>query len=174
MQIPIQSISQRLLTQPRAVILSRNIIFYHPWKWFQTIIGQITVVIFHEMATVSRFQTKSQTVWFLSWKSATKIKFSTPWNHCITSKKIKRGENEATHAFITNFPPKRLREGSLQSAGNSGVRAFTHGFWKISGLVWSRHRYFGSTHGLTKIQTMARSNSVWYFPESSKNLHDYL
>ena len=32
-------------------------------------------------------------------------------------------------------------------------------FGKISGLVWSRHGYFGETYGLAKIQTMARSNS---------------
>ena len=38
------------------------------------ITGQITVVIFHEIATVSRFQTKSQTVWILSWKSVIKSK----------------------------------------------------------------------------------------------------
>ena len=28
--------------------------------------------------------------------------------------------------------------------------------------------------GLAKMQTMARPNSPWYFPESSKNLHDYI
>ena len=32
------------------------------------------------------------------------------WNHCITSKKIKRGEGEATDAFITKFLPKLLKE----------------------------------------------------------------
>ena len=32
-------------------------------------------------------------------------------------------------------------------------------FGKISGLVWSRHAYFGSTYGLAKIQTTARPNS---------------
>ena len=47
-------------------------------------------------------------------------------------------------------------------------------FWKISGLVWSRHGYFGSANGLAKIQPMARPYSPWYFSESSKNLHDYI
>ena len=32
-------------------------------------------------------------------------------------------------------------------------------FGEISGLVWSRHGYFGSTYGLAKMQTMARPNS---------------
>ena len=106
--------------------------YYHPWKWFQPITDQITVVIFHEIATVSWFQTKSQTVWFLSWKSDTKIKFSSAWNHYITSKKSQKGEKWSdSHIHYTKFPPKRLKECSLQSAGNSSVRAFTHE-WSFS------------------------------------------
>ena len=86
------------------------IIFYHSWKWFQPITDQITVMIFHEITTVSWFQTKSRTVWLFSWKSAAKIKFPSACNHCITSKKIKRGESEVTNAFITKFLPKLLKE----------------------------------------------------------------
>ena len=99
--------------------------FYHPWKWFQPITGQDTVVIFHEIATVSWFQMKSKTVWFLSWKSDTKIKFPSvkPLNYF---KENQKGENDATDAFITKFPPKRLKECSPQSARNSSARAFTH------------------------------------------------
>ena len=32
----------------------------------------------------------------------------------------------------------------------------------------------GSTYGLAKTQTMAPPNSPCYFPESSKNPHDYI
>ena len=47
-------------------------------------------------------------------------------------------------------------------------------FGKISGRVWSSHGlYFGETVGRAKIP-MARPNKPWYFPESSKNLHDYM
>ena len=100
---------------------------YHPWKWFQPIIRQIAVVIFHEIATVSWFQTKSQTVWFLSWKSTTKIRSASACNQCIASQKTKRGENEATHVFLTKFPPKLVswRSGGLPSAGNLCARTFT-------------------------------------------------
>ena len=112
-------------------------------------------------------------VWFLSRKLATEMLFRSAWNHCITSKKIKMGENEATDTFITKFLQKRLKDCSLKSAGNSSVRAFTHEwscssreifdkqvivqvyarFWKMSGLVWSRYEYFGSNtnHGSTKL-----------------------
>ena len=40
-------------------------------------------------------------------------------------KENQKGKNEATDTFITKFPPKRLKECSFQSAGNSSVRAFT-------------------------------------------------
>ena len=47
-------------------------------------------------------------------------------------------------------------------------------FGKISGRVWSNHGlYFGETVGRAKIP-MARPNKPWLFPESSKNLHDYM
>ena len=47
-------------------------------------------------------------------------------------------------------------------------------FGKMSGRVWSSHSlYFSETTGLAKIP-MLRTNKPWYFPESSKNLHDYM
>ena len=53
------------------------------------------------------------------------------------------------------------------------VQVFTR-LGKISGRVWSsRDLYFSETVGQAKIP-MARPNKPWYFPESSKNLHDYL
>ena len=95
----------------------------------------------------------------------------------IASQKIKRGENKATHAFITNSYLLKVYDG-LPSAGNwYGVRSRmnevsqesrnfcfqkiqvlvsddTHvvvqvfaRFGKISGLVWSCHGYFGSIYG---------------------------
>ena len=59
---------------------------YHPWKRFQPITGQITVVIFHEIATVlfSYFLESHQREII--------IKFQ----------KIKEGKSGATHAFFTN------------------------------------------------------------------------
>ena len=37
-----------------------------------------------------------------------KQKILSAWNHCIASTKIKMGENEATHSFITKFSPKLI------------------------------------------------------------------
>ena len=84
---------------------------YHPWKWFQPITDQITVMIFHEIATVSWFQTKSPTVWFFSWKS-------------LLQRKSKEEKAKWQAHPLQNFCRNFWR--SLQSAGNSSVRAFTH------------------------------------------------
>ena len=47
-------------------------------------------------------------------------------------------------------------------------------FGKTSGRAWSSHGlYFGETVGRAKI-SLARPNKPWYFPESSKNLRDYM
>ena len=132
-------------------------------------------------------QTKSQIVWFLSWKTATKIIFLSAWNHCFISKKIKRGENEATDTFIAKFPTKRVE--------NSSVPTFTHEwlevskverylfskkhflvkddkhvilqvyarFWKMPGLVWSRQN---TNHCSTKLALI--------FSWIEQYLHDYI
>ena len=51
------------------------------------------------------------------------------------------------------------------------MQAFAQ-FGKISGQVWSSHGlYYGEAVGWAKIP-MARPNKPWYFPESSRNLHN--
>ena len=103
-----------------------DLFFYHPWKWFQPIIGQITVMIFHEIATVSWFQTKSQTVWFLSWKSTTKIRFASACNHCIASQKTKRGENKAHMYSLQNSRQNWSFEGAASPKRGKLVRTYAH------------------------------------------------
>ena len=83
--------------------------------------AKLLLVVFQEFATLSWFQTKSQTVRFLSWKSESKNK-----SFC------QRGFNRFL-AHSLQIPAKTylLKERRLPSAGNWCVRVFTRE-WSFS------------------------------------------
>ena len=114
---------------------------------------------------MSWFQTKSQAVWILSWKSATKMKYSSAWNYCITSKKSKGEKTKRQTHSLQNSHQNVWRKQSpkcvhawmkfLKSRDicfqhyTFSVRDDNHlivhvyaRFWKISGFVWFRPDIF--------------------------------
>ena len=138
-----QSVQVVTLLQTQKSKLLCYFIPYHPWKLFQPITG-------HADYCRDFSRNRDSVKRFLSWKSATKVKFPSAWNHCIT-KKIQRGRGgggtkQQTFIIITKSPPKRLKECSLQSAVNSSVLAFMYARMKFlkSRDIFFKNSFFWS------------------------------
>ena len=106
-------------------------------------------------------------VWFLSWKSGTKIKFLWAWNCCITSKKIKRGENKVTDTFITKFLSTKMFEG-VQSPKGAGMCSILENIRTCLAMPWVPICWFN--HDLAKIQTICLTKLTLIFSQIEQKL----